>query len=341
LQVKVQTVTMTTTPVASNQSDTWLVYEDQTTPLLKYFMNDNIIDRVFAYDGSTHNLKTDDVANVYGRADFNDGKAGKNVKVNGYADSTVYATSSEYFYDTSSIWSPQHGYKLNPLASVIITPIALDANVSWRACVWRCQYYYRLLRLCALYRNSRRTTKYAFYTVTGTGDTTTYTLLKGTALTNFFTYDGTTYTQDETGIKQRAYADGHYVLTLNGILASEANTISEAVKNAVTAVKGATGDSGANLNKIFSSDTTLYPYGDQSLDAGSYTMTTDYVNGLQAQYNDYTITYSGALTVDKAKLYYTYDGTKVYGDANGNRYSYLYISGIDTNSTELKVPMAI
>jgi hypothetical protein len=62
-------------------------------------------------------------------------------------------------------------------------------------------------------------------------------------------------------------------------------------------------------------------------------MTTDYVNGLEAQYNDYTITYSGALTVDKAKLYYTYDGTKVYGDDNGTGTNTYTLVGIDTNST--------
>ena len=54
---------------------------------------------------------------------------------------------------------------------------------------------------------------------------------------------------------------------------------------------------------------------------------------MEAQYSDYTITYSGALTVDKAKLYYTYDGTKVYGDANTTGTHTYTLVGIDTNST--------
>jgi hypothetical protein len=102
-------------------------------------------------------------------------------------------------------------------------------------------------------------------------------------------------------------------------------------------VKGGTGDSGANLNKIFSSDATTYPLGDQSLDVGSYTLPKDSVNGLEAQYNDYTITYSGALTVDKAKLYYTYDGTKVYGDDNGTGTNTYTLVGIDKDSTGTSV----
>jgi hypothetical protein len=59
-------------------------------------------------------------------------------------------------------------------------------------------------------------------------------LLTGTALTNLL--DGTTYKQDEAGLKARAKADGVYVVTLNGIIDTEATKLDSAVANAVKAL---------------------------------------------------------------------------------------------------------
>jgi hypothetical protein len=69
---------------ASNETtdNTWIEYPDETTPLLQHFMFPNNIARHLTYDAKTHNFKTDDVNNIYGRADFTDGVSGKNVNVN-------------------------------------------------------------------------------------------------------------------------------------------------------------------------------------------------------------------------------------------------------------------
>ena len=37
--------------------------------------------------------------------------------------------SSKYFVDNSSIWSPQHGYKLNSEAAIIVTPKDLQVSI--------------------------------------------------------------------------------------------------------------------------------------------------------------------------------------------------------------------
>ena len=320
------TITYTAEKVSSNQGTNWIVYEQQTLPLLKYYMTDIGLTRVFEYDGSTHNLKTDDVDNLYGRADFADGSGQVVYKAN-EAESTLYPGSSEYYYDNSSIWSPQHGYIMNAMASVTITPKALDVVITGERTygdVNNTEGYY----LCVPYKDGENQ-KYAFYTVTGSGETTAYSVLSTTAqLDAFFG----TYAQTEDGLKAKALADGHYVVTLNGIIDTEATSIDKAVKSAVTAVGNNT--SGQSLNGIFSYNVEG---GDQRLAATTtdhkYTIDSTNVSGLVAQNNDYTLTYSGSLLVDKANLYYTYDGERNYGAANSAGTHTYTLVGNETDST--------
>jgi filamentous hemagglutinin family protein len=319
--------------VSSNQGTNWLVYEQQTLPLLKYYMTDLNLSRVFEYDGTTHNLKTDDVTNLYGRADFADG-AGQVVYKEGEEESTTYSGSSVYYYDNSSIWSPQHGYIMDAMAAVTITPKALDVVITGErtyGAVGNTKGYY----VCVPYETYNETTKvttqnYAFYTVTGEGADAKYTLLTGTALTNLL--DGTTYKQDEAGLKARAKADGVYVVTLNGIIDTEATKLDSAVSNAVKALGNLS--SGANLNGIFSSGITG---GDQRLDAttttNKYTVDKTKVSGLVAQNNDYDITYNGSLLVDKTDLYFTYTGVRNYGVTNNLGTNTFTVAGTDLDST--------
>jgi len=321
-------VNYTAVKVSSNQGTNWLVYEQQTLPLLKYYMTDIGLTRVFEYDGTTHNLKTDDVTNLYGRADFADG-AGQIVYKAGEEESTKYPGSSVYYYDNSSIWSPQHGYIMDATAAVTITPKALDVAITGErtyGAVGNTKGYY----VCVPYNynDSGVAQSYAFYTVTGEGAGATYTLLTGTALTNFF---GTT-AQTETGLKAKAKTDGVYVVTLNGIIDAEATKIDSAVSNAVKALGNLS--SGANLNGIFSSGITG---GDQRLDAttttNKYTVDKTKVSGLVAQNNDYDITYSGSLLVDKTTLYFTYAGVRNYGVKNNLGANTFTVAGTDADST--------
>ena len=51
---------------SSNQNADWIVYNHQSTPLLKAFMTWINIKREYQYDGTVHNLVTSDVKNYYG-----------------------------------------------------------------------------------------------------------------------------------------------------------------------------------------------------------------------------------------------------------------------------------
>lgn len=131
------------------QNDDWIAYNNQTAPLLKTFMNFIKIKRQYQYDGTVHNLITSDVDNYYGGAFFasdRDAGYGKNVFTKGVdvvkdyengdwqiatgsADANV-EHSSEYKYDKSDLWSPQHGYYYTDAdASVIITPEPVKIKV--------------------------------------------------------------------------------------------------------------------------------------------------------------------------------------------------------------------
>jgi hypothetical protein len=79
----------------------------------------------------------------------------------------------------------------------------------------------------------------------------------------------------------------------------------------------------------------------QQLNAGSYGFTTTegaaILTGVTAQNNDYTITYDGNLKVNKANLYYTYEGEREYGDANSTGSKTYTLVGTDDNSTTKSV----
>jgi hypothetical protein len=68
----------------------------------------------------------------------------------------------------------------------------------------------------------------------------TYELLTGTALNDFF--NG--YTQDQSGIQKKADHDCKYLVTMNGIINTEATKIDAAVKGFVAAVGGETSATG-------------------------------------------------------------------------------------------------
>jgi len=322
------TVTLVGTMVPSNQSDTWLAYEDQTTPLLKYFMNDIDISRKFVYDGTTHNLKTDDVDNVYGRADFSDGKAGKNVKVDGYANSATNPGSSVYYYDTSSIWSPQHGFKLNALASVTITPVDLTIYVSGKRTYGDVNtttgYYVSVPYTTTTIVDGQtvKTTVLTLYEVDSEGNYT-----KVTDTNAFFG----TYEHTPEGLASKAEQDGKYVVTLDGIIKDEVSNIKTAVDGVLTSINGT---SGTGVTNIFSSGKAA---SDQLLNAGNYGLVAGNATGITADYNDYKISYSGNLTVDKASLYYTYDGSRSYGSENSTGSHTYTLVGKDADSSTTSI----
>lgn len=145
----------------NNQNADWIVYNTQTTPLLKTYMAWINIYRQYEYDGTVHNLTTDDVANYYGGAFFADPGMGRDVTYYKAGASDIYnklgsftplnergeATNwivksgsdgarnnnkekiSRYVYDEAYMWSPQHAYYTDPKASVIITPKAMTVQV--------------------------------------------------------------------------------------------------------------------------------------------------------------------------------------------------------------------
>jgi hypothetical protein len=376
---------------ASNETtdNTWIEYPDETTPLLQHFMFPNNIARHLTYDAKTHNFKTDDVNNVYGRADFTDGVSGKNVNTNNQAQSAdpEHQGESEYFYNSAAIWSPQHGYKINANVSVTITSGTLDVNIQGTRVYGDAGnttgYYIVVPYQLPLYddngfeiKDADGNIKYgeqqwAYYTVNDGSGNAPYTLMTDAD----WNYGGKDYRSSTTTPKPEdllalCNAKATYMATYKGVAGLEANQLNTAVQTVIRALKvnsvdprvdnAITYTSGGNglkqietaSKKATTTTPAPYPLGDQSLEVGTYNVvgvnydaTTGMITnqdaanigGIENINNNYKVTYSGGLTVNKADLYYTYDGEKVYGDANGSGANKYTLVGKDGDSTTTSV----
>lgn len=325
------TVVLNAVLAARTANETWTIYEDQTRPLLTAFLNKASLSRTFSYDGTTHNLKTDDVANLYGRADF-DGDAGKDVQLSNYQLSSN-GVSSEYTYDNTSIWSPQHGYYMDPESTLVINPVNMSANL-YGTRVYGDIFNTRGYYVCVPYTENG-TKKYSFYKPVEESGKEGYTLLKDTdsdkALTDFF--GG--YEQTEDGLLKLAEEKGFYVLELNGFINGEGvDNLGKLITGLVSTLSNSsstTTTSGSNLQHLFSSVTA-----DTYLDAGIYNVTNAQITGLTATNQNYTINYGGTLTVKQAELYYTYDGSRGYGLQNTDpsaKHTYTLV-GVDSDQPD-------
>lgn len=319
------TVVLNAVLAARTANETWTIYEDQTRPLLTAFLNKASLSRTFSYDGTTHNLKTDDVANLYGRADF-DGDAGKDVQLSNYQLSSN-GVSSEYTYDNTSIWSPQHGYYMDPESTLVINPVNMSANL-YGTRVYGDIFNTRGYYVCVPYTENG-TKKYSFYKPVEESGKEGYTLLKDTdsdkALTDFFG----DYEQTEDGLLKLAEEKGFYVLELNGFINGEGvDNLGKLITGLVSTLSNSsstTTTSGSNLQHLFSSVTA-----DTYLDAGIYNVTNAQITGLTATNQNYTINYGGTLTVKQAELYYTYDGKREYGAQNKDGEHTYTLVGVDS-----------
>lgn len=325
------TVVLNAVLAARTANETWTIYEDQTRPLLTAFLNKASLSRTFSYDGTTHNLKTDDVANLYGRADF-DGDAGKDVQLSNYQLSSN-GVSSEYTYDNTSIWSPQHGYYMDPESTLVINPVNMSANL-YGTRVYGDIFNTRGYYVCVPYTENG-TKKYSFYKPVEESGKEGYTLLKDTdsdnALTDFFG----DYEQTEDGLLKLAEEKGFYVLELNGFINGEGvDNLGKLITGLVSTLSNSsstTTTSGSNLQHLFSSVTA-----DTYLDAGIYNVTNAQITGLTATNQNYTINYGGTLTVKQAELYYTYDGSRGYGLQNTDpsaKHTYTLV-GVDSDQPD-------
>lgn len=321
------TVVLNAVLAARTANETWTIYEDQTRPLLTAFLNKASLSRTFSYDGTTHNLKTDDVANLYGRADF-DGDAGKDVQLSNYQLSSN-GVSSEYTYDNTSIWSPQHGYYMDPESTLVINPVNMSANL-YGTRVYGDIFNTRGYYVCVPYTENG-TKKYSFYKPVEESGKEGYTLLKDKALTDFFG----DYEQTEDGLLKLAEEKGFYVLELNGFINGEGvDNLGKLITGLVSTLSNSsstTTTSGSNLQHLFSSVTA-----DTYLDAGIYNVTNAQITGLTATNQNYTINYGGTLTVKQAELYYTYDGSRGYGLQNTDpsaKHTYTLV-GVDSDQPD-------
>ena len=323
------TVILNAVLAARTANETWTIYEDQTRPLLTAFLNTALLSRTFNYDGTTHNLKTDDVANLYGRADF-DGDAGKDVQLSNYQLSSN-GVSSEYTYDNTSIWSPQHGYFMDPESTLVINPVNMSANI-YGTRVYGDIFNTRGYYVCVPYKEGSDQ-KYSFYKPAENGSDS-YTLLEGDALQKLFG----TETPSEKSLLEIAEQKGFYVLELNGFINGEGvNDLGSLIKGLVQTLSksGSTSGStsgttrGNDLQHLFSNVTA-----DTYLDAGIYNVTDAQITGLTATNQNYTINYGGTLTVKQAELYYTYDGSRTYGLQNTDpSATHVYtLAGVDASA---------
>lgn len=334
-------LTMDTIDMIANQSDDsdakWIVYGDQTLPLLQAFMQNNDIQREFEYDGTTHNLVTDDVNHVYGRADFYEG-AGKNVYTEGFEQ--LQDASSKYFVDNSSIWSPQHGYKLNSEAAIIVTPkdlqVSIEGNKVYGMHALE-DYYVAALKYKKQYaeggtsytwvpvEDGSGNPVYIYYEVRGIGSSRT---IREVTDPSFWTKGGKTYAPNVGGLKSMAKDQSKFVVTVDGF-------VTEETMNALL------GSLETDANKSFTwqaKDDSGYTVNDvQELGAGSYQLTDGVTDKLKmvpfkAKHANYAINYDATLKVEKAKLYYTLDGYREYGEANKTGYYIYELVGVDANS---------
>lgn len=331
--------------IANQSADSdakWIVYGDQTLPLLQAFMQNNDIQREFEYDGTTHNLVTDDVNHVYGRADFYEG-AGKNVYTEGFEQ--LQDASSKYFVDNSSIWSPQHGYKLNSEAAIIVTPKDLQVSIEGSKVYGMHaleDYYVAALKYKKQYAEGGTSYTwvpvedgsgnpiYIYYEVSGIGSSRTMTEVTDPS---FWTKGGKTYAQNVDGLKSMAKDQSKFVVTVDGF-------VTEETMNALL------GSLETEADKSFTwqaKDGSGYTVTDvQELGAGSYQLTDGVTDKLKmvpftAKHANYAINYDATLKVEKAKLYYTLDGYREYGEANKTGYYIYELVGVDANSNSESV----
>ena len=297
----------------SDVSNNWITYASETTPLLQAFMSDISIEREYDYNGEYNNLKSEDVKNLYGGAFFKYSSGdGKNVlsstmtnsdvafisgtsKVqatdsNGdqlyyQTDGSISTTISDnpaywlyereivngiersiYTYDTSNLWSPQHGYLTSAKAQVTINPVELEVALSG-------------------------TKIYGQDVVIGASTATDA---------------GTIY---NTG----------YEITYDGLVGDE--TVEEVLEGTIKY------NGNAQSDIVYESDANDKGAGTYSFDGSKFDTTS-----LTADNNNYTISYSGELTISKADLYIDVDGTRVYGTENNTAsYTYSASEGTDDN----------
>ena len=326
------TVILNAVLAARAANETWTIYEDQTRPLLTAFLNKASLSRTFNYDGTTHNLKTDDVANLYGRADF-DGDAGKDVQLSNYQLSNN-GVSSEYTYDNTSIWSPQHGYYMDPESTLVINPVNMSANL-YGTRVYGDIFNTRGYYVCVPYTATDGTKKYSFYKPAEDGSEN-YTHLSDTDVKNFLGKGDVT----EEDLLAKAEDNGFYVLELNGFINGEGiDNLGTLIKGLIQTLSKSDSTSGStsgttkgnDLQHLFSSVTA-----DTYLDAGIYNVTNAQITGLTATNQNYTINYGGTLTVKQAELYYTYDGLREYGLQNTDKsatHTYTLV-GVDSDAAD-------
>lgn len=305
----------------------WTVYGDQTLPLLQAFMQDTDIEREFDYDGTKHNLVTDDVDNVYGRADFDEG-AGRDVYTHGYEQTDENGVSSIYYFDKSSLWSPQHGYKMDADAHVTINPVEMTIEVKGEKTYGLHAlkgYYIAVPR----YDKDEKLSGYLYYKVGDNG----HTLLTSDDIAGWDNTSGMFNANSIDSITDKAKGESKYLVTIKGLLSNE--RLETAVSGLVTFVKKHSGNDFTYAGKdVQHADVNSYAFeGSKKNDNGIYE--DGDLGGLHANNSNYTLNYSGNLKVNKADLLYTYDGIRDYGDENNdisanNKWS---MSGKDANSS--------
>lgn len=277
-----------------NQNNDWMIYSNSAAPLLKHFMKKININRQYEYDGTTHNLVTTDVDNFYGGAFFEGEGKGRYVTtegidtVSGYnsADwkvksgttnaADINGKSSVYTYENADMWSPQHGYFVDRNAAVIIVPRILNAEVTGE------KTYGQDAVSGAVIVDANASAEEIKNAQNG-----------GANYAIRFVND----TTGKTGFVNGEDAYGHD--GAKGVLSSGGAALTVGEDGKVKISGGS-----------YSDDTNR-------LDAGTYTDAKKFTNPeLKSDHNNYKIVHTDKLTVNKADLYFTAEGTREYGEAN-------------------------
>lgn len=300
------------TAIVSNQSDVWTVYGDQSLPLLNVFMGPAGLVREFEYDGSVHNLVTDDVTGLYGRADFTDG-AGKDVYTVGYENLAANGISSTYYFSKSSIWAPQHGMRINPATNVVITPTDLKIEISGG------KTYGEVTQAQDVFVRDENASNSSVQVWKGTKTNYVITITGGkegvlpaAAIINLADLSSGIF-------------DPHNVVIGNKLTDGDDNIDDARQKLDANGYNNA----GLVINAGEKIANTIADSGDAGLNLV-------YVNNLNDRIaqdkRNYNITLTSKYNVGKADLFYTYDGERDYGQANASGSQTYTLVGADQNS---------
>lgn len=220
---------------------------------------------------------------------------------------------------------------MNAESGLTITPVDLEVEITGErtyGAATNVQGYY----ICVPYTVNGKE-QYVFYNVDTTDQNkVVYTKMSVAKLGELFGDKAQTL----DNLKLIAKDKYNYVVTLRGMVATEVDKIGTAAGEHANKVLSSLILTKNNTDLNVNHENQLWVDGipEQQLTVSDkYTFNNENMHGLVAEYGDYNIKYSGQLTVNKANLDYTYDGTREYGSDWKTNNATATLVGVDADSS--------